>query len=93
MGKFRKKPVEIEAIQFTGEVDQRENLERWIHGAGCQTSNWFFDGELYGSFLIRSRQGLMQAQRGDWIINGVEGEFYPRKPDIFEQNYEMVSDG
>jgi hypothetical protein len=45
-----------------------------------------------GFLLIATLEGIMKAKPGDWIIQGVQGEFYPCKPDIFEQTYEPVGD-
>ena len=91
--KFRKKPVVIEAIQFTKEVA----LERLIaHKPGpfglfvagsCHPANRV----LYDAHVtIPTLEGEMQANVGDWIIKGVKGELYPCKPDIFEATYEAV---
>lgn len=86
MGKYRKKPVEIEAIQYN--VDNKSDCidfikEDWIHP---------LDGSVKlnqnGDFFIRTLEGLMKVSDGDYIIKGVQGEFYPCKPDIFEQTYE-----
>lgn len=87
MGKFRKKPVEIEAVQFDGTQYNRDRLEKWMEGS-CV--NWFFDGSQYSSFNITTLEGVMEASVGDWIIKGVKGEFYPCKPDIFDATYEIV---
>lgn len=77
MPKFRKKPVVIEAIQFTrGNFDE---LEAFVGGDAE-----FRDGEL----VIATLEGPLRASPNDWIIKGVKGEFYPCKPDIFEQTYE-----
>lgn len=81
--RFRKKPVEIEAIQFTG-----SNI----------TDIWdaFGADDIYGPTeddscaYILTLEGKMRCAVGDWIIRGVQGEFYPCKPDIFEQTYEAV---
>ncbi len=75
--KFRKKPVVIEAVQFTG-----GNFVEIAEFAG--SSNSARDGELY----IYTLEGILKASPGDWIIKGVKGEFYPCKPDIFEATYE-----
>jgi hypothetical protein len=85
MNKFRKKPIEIEAIQFNG-----WNFEK--------ITNWMLDNitdEIYPScfketMVIKTLEGDMIASVGDYIIKGVKGEFYPCKPDIFEQTYEPV---
>ncbi|MDQ3541808.1 MAG: hypothetical protein M3440_14100 [Chloroflexota bacterium] len=79
MPKFRKKPVVIEAEQFTGnflkELDFPENFA--------------YAGDM-SSLVIETLEGNMTANPGDWIIKGVNGEFYPCKPDIFEKTYEAV---
>lgn len=66
---FRKKPVEIEAIQL--QVGRAETISAWMKSHGV-TPNW--DGR---SFTIPTLEGEMRADRGDWIIKGVKGEFYP----------------
>ena len=78
MPKFRKKPVEIEAVQFTGNFDEIEEFT----GGDAE----FRDGKL----VIATLEGAMEASDQDWIIKGVQGEFYPCKPDIFEQTYDKV---
>lgn len=81
MKKFRKKPVVIEAVQFLGD----ENLQEIIE--------WMGDVITMGDFMrILTLEGEMTAQRSDWIIKGVKGEFYPCKPDIFEVTYEEVDE-
>ena len=81
--KFRKKPVVVEAMQFTPETAQA--VADWCgHRAyGGATKE--------GPYIpIRTPEGEMLALPGDWVIKGVHGEFYPRKPDIFEATYEPV---
>ncbi len=80
---FRKKPVVVEAQQFTTRTGER--ILRWIGSSG------------YASFVkelpvikIDTLEGIMMARHGDWIIKGVQGEFYPCKPDIFLSTYEPV---
>jgi len=80
MGLYRKKPVVIEAVQFTG---TKENLAEIFKF--CPAIGW-----LAGDLLIKTLEGTRKANCGDWIIKGVKGEFYPCKPDIFEQTYEPV---
>jgi hypothetical protein len=60
MGKYRKKPIEIDAFQTEQDM------------------------------IIKTLEGDMKAQKGDWIITGVNGEQYPCKPDIFDKTYERV---
>jgi len=84
MKKFRKKPVVIEAIQWTGEniVDVAE----FMHSCSGFNINKFTK-----TVIIETLEGTMSASKDDYIIKGVKGEFYPCKPDIFEQTYETVS--
>ena len=81
MPRFVKRPVEIEARQWKGETPE-EFLE-WI-GSGVRVT-----GE---SLLISTLEGIMEARPNDWVIRGVQGEFYPCKPEIFNQTYEYVRD-
>lgn len=81
---FRKKPVVIEALQFTG-----DNCITILHWMGVP--GW--DNVMLHSTdapVIHSLEGDLVASIGDWIIKGVKGEFYPCKPDIFEATYEAV---
>jgi len=83
--KYRKKPVVIEAIQWTGE--NSEEVQRFLHNG----HEFAADGWVKGRYVeIETLEGLMVASVGDWIIKGVVGEFYPCKPDIFEATYERV---
>lgn len=86
---YRKKPVEVEAFQFTsGDVE----LPDWVPAS----VSGFFISDLYPDGKVRAQiqtlEGTMHADIGDWIIRGVKGEIYPCKPDIFELTYEKVSD-
>ena len=81
MMQYRKKPVVIEAIQYTGTL---ANMAELCGFMGDDT--YVNDGKLE----IDTLEGTMTASRGDYIIKGVRGEFYPCKPDIFEQTYEKV---
>lgn len=76
--KFRKKPVVIEAWQFT--VDNLPSIPEWINQDGLAGESLFID----------TLEGTMRADTGDWIIKGVNGEVYPCKPDIFEKTYEAA---
>jgi hypothetical protein len=87
MPRYRKKPVVIDAHQWNGDDAA---LDAWLDALGVE------DGSgLYGkndSVCIETHEGTMTASPGDWIIRGVQGEFYPCKPDIFEATYEAVGD-
>ena len=78
--KYRKKPIIVEAIQYTG-----DNLLEVMKF--CGEGKTLFDYCLY----IVTLEGNMRANKGDYIIKGVHGEFYPCKPDIFKETYETVS--
>lgn len=84
---FRKKPVVIEAAQWTGSVYSADKVIAWAIERGCPAGMKYDHG--YG-LTVPSLEGAMTASPGDWIIRGVKGEFYPCKPDIFEATYEAV---
>lgn len=86
--KFRKKPVVIEAVQYTRETVNE--VHQFIHGDNATPITGSDDGITLLPYLIKTLEGEMMAQEGDYIIKGVQGEFYPCKPDIFEQTYECV---
>ncbi|WP_338230805.1 hypothetical protein [Lactiplantibacillus paraxiangfangensis] len=90
--KYRKKPVTIEAFKWTGDVDQSEDPE-WICKAIKTKDVEFKDvGTDKAKMVIRTLEGYMIADRGDYVIRGVHGELYPCKPDIFEETYELVEE-
>jgi len=81
--KFRKRPVEIEAVHYNGQ--NILEILRWVGTA--------VEGAVPGGFIqIKTLEGTMKAIPGDWIIKGIQGEFYPCKPDIFAETYEAVDD-
>ena len=89
--RYRKKPVEIEAFQWTGGPEQREDPE-WILKAIADGIAWFENpGTPYVKFMIRTLEGVHEASVGDYIIRGIVGEIYPCKPDIFVKTYERVT--
>ncbi len=79
--KFRKKPVVIEAFMFAGGSEEPGWPDFWL-SAGHRFAD---DGE---TVVITTLEGEMTGNKGDFIIKGDAGEFYPCKPDIFEQTYE-----
>lgn len=91
--KFRKKPVVIEAVQWTG-----NNLREVIAFTGIHMSarewTWqeFEEVVVNKGLKIFTLEGPLKAAVGDWVIKGVKGECYPCKPDVFEQTYEPVED-
>jgi hypothetical protein len=86
MPKFRKKPVVIEAEQWTNKAGSLTA----IHALGCADLTFAADGTA--DLIIPTLEGDHRATVGDYIIRGVKGEFYPCKPDIFEATYEPVED-
>jgi hypothetical protein len=80
--KYRKKPVIIDAVQWDG-----FNLQEIKDLMGVDTLAWKAETD---SILIKTLEGNMEANKNDFIIKGVKGEFYPCKPDIFEMTYEKV---
>ena len=87
--KYRKKPVVIEAIQWTGE--NYWEILKWAHAGMHPKMNAIIHGSEVGSgLMVRTLEGNMMASVGDWIIKGVKGEFYPCKPDIFAATYEKA---
>lgn len=93
MSKYRKKPVVVEAFQFY--VD---GMPDWFMDkvSSCEVTlrkcnyNQYDINEAYCE--IKTLEGVMTANGGDYIIKGVQGELYPCKPDIFEATYEFVAD-
>lgn len=93
--KARKKPVEIEAMQWDGH--NTSEVIDWILANGPRTACWV---EAVATFTyvkpqcieIDTLEGVMEAMVGDWIIRGVEDEFYPCKPQIFDKTYDVVED-
>ncbi len=96
MGKFRKKPVVIEAFQMT-EERRSDNSEwpGWLHEAWNKEGEGalFIDADDADRqrLVIGTLEGVHLVQWGDWIIQGVKGELYPCKPDIFKATYDPVT--
>jgi hypothetical protein len=80
MATYRKKPVEIEARQLTQGEDAL-SIAAWCGGI-----------TEYSGVAIPTLEGTMLAAWGDYVIKGVQGEFYPCKPDIFQATYDEVTD-
>lgn len=94
MAKFTKKPVEIDAFQWTGDF---QALDQWMESLGYGSSDepqdgagdppmWLKDGDP-STLLIGTLEGDMVSPSGWWIIRGVEGEFYSCKPSVFDATY------
>lgn len=97
--RFRKLPVEIEARQWDGTADGATRIIDWVlsHGSTatytCSNPDRCAenDGDTPHYIKIHTLEGTMSADLGDWIIRGIQGEFYPCKPSIFEQTYEPAA--
>ncbi len=90
MRKFRKKPVIVEAFQFHSVT---EKFVKWAKA--IEFNNWCLIENVQvkqkpTDISINTLEGMMKVSTGDWIIKGVNGEFYPCKPDIFDKTYEYV---
>lgn len=87
--RYRKKPVIIEAIKYLGPFSIDEMLEAWGEPFAKVMVR---TGFTLGSLSIKTLEGTLFPSIEDWIIRGIQGEFYPCKPDIFEATYEAVDD-
>ncbi|MCG8514552.1 MAG: hypothetical protein MI740_10450 [Halanaerobiales bacterium] len=85
MPKYRKKPVIVEAMQFN-----EKNKDRVFNWITCTTKEAIFV-EGKPALKIQTLEGVMTAQLGDYIIKGVNGEFYPCKSEIFDKTYKLVT--
>ena len=97
MPKYRKKPVVVEAIQWTG--SNLEEIRNFVGSDLIEDYMELFDikrtlKEMLVDIAIDTLEGTMRVDYGDYIIKGVKGEFYPCKPDIFLKTYEeVIEDG
>lgn len=81
MRKYRRLPIEIEAERVTWQ--NRRELASWCGGSYYENQDDF-------EIQIHTPEGILRALEGDWIIKGVNGEFYPCKNDIFQKTYERA---
>ena len=91
--KYRKRPVVIEAIQYNNL--NREEIVKFVgkelkQELETETAYLAGKGSPKFSLIIETLEGDHKAMPNDWIIKGVEGEFYPCKPAIFEKTYEKI---
>lgn len=99
MAKFRKKPVIIDAVQFSKTTQSVLEIYKFVHGEGSvalkssidhDKFDEYADAIIKNGFNIITLEGTMKAFPSDWIIKGIKGEFYPCKDDIFQKTYEAV---
>lgn len=94
--KFRKKPVVIEAFQFSRRNNGPVGQPDWFHDAVTRNDVILQNTGKWGDTTqpayceIKTLEGTMRADEGDWIIRGIKGEIYPCKSDIFAATYEAV---
>lgn len=89
MEKYRKKPVVIDAVQLT--TANYQAVSNIITAAGYNVRYASKPPmRVITGIVIETLEGDMTADFGDWIIKGVQGEFYPYKPEFFEKTYEKV---
>jgi hypothetical protein len=82
---FRKRPLTIQAWRYEEDLDEvygNPACPEWLWDKACI--------EPVGKLVVSTLEGVMIAERGDWIILGIEGEVYPCKPSIFDATYEPV---
>lgn len=93
MKKYIKKPVEIEAVQWTG-INPQEIKDFAGESANIEYYDGAYEagaGPMIATVTIHTLEGDMKANKGDYIIKGVKGEFYPCREDIFLQTYDAVN--
>jgi len=92
MKSYRKKPVEIEAVQWDGTAPAASSIVDWMLAGGgtARFVDYDPDSEANPYLDVETLEGTMRASVGDWVIRGVKGEFYPCKPDIFAATYDAV---
>lgn len=96
--KYRKKPVEIQAMLWDGNnhramfdfLEGEEASNKHMDSVG---KNFYIDHKkVDGGLVIKTLEGEHIASIGDYIIKGIKGEFYPCKPDVFEKSYDLISE-
>ena len=106
--KFKKRPVTIEAMRLSGSNAETHAVYQWVEKntlgsfdclpiiEGEEGASWPESGVSIdprdGRFVIATLEGGHWANPGDWIVRGVQGEFYPVKPDIFDATYQRADE-
>lgn len=90
--KFRKKPIVIEAIQYTGTPESNREIIDWTRNSATPAYMDAFNEFGLKRLFINTLEGTFVINEGDWIVKGVKGEFYPCKPEQFEMTYEKVEE-
>lgn len=96
MGYYVKKPIVIQAVQF-GDTDFKQ-MPNWLineYNKKTWSYTWSYSYDLdwiRNGFVVETLEGSMTGGRGDYIVQGVEGELYPCRGDIFEKTYEKAKE-
>lgn len=86
---YRKRPVVVEAVRWYGGEEDGRAIVDWITDGGGDAAIAYLAGDPV-SVSIVTLEGVMRATPGDWIIRGVQGEYYPCRSDIFDLTYELA---
>ena len=92
MTRFISIPTEIEAIQFTGHASNVSDILAWANLGSPEGEANVIDNRYAGMHFLTiwTSEGVMNANIGDWIIRGTEGEYYPCKPEVFAKKYRPI---
>ena len=90
INRYRKKPVVVRAWEFDGTTDSLPPMKYSAHKLWYREHDRVNDQHFPPTVVVRTLEGDMTAQVGDYIIEGVNGELYPCKPDIFDKTYDKV---
>lgn len=88
ISKYRKKPIEVKAVLWDGSTEALNDIRSMI-SSNSDTALYPVYYEV-GDLSIHTLEGVMSASKGDYVIQGIKGELYPCKPDIFEATYEVI---
>lgn len=91
MTQYRKKPIVVEAMRYLATSDKEYNTAFDIWVRTNQGKRYLKPRYSGASMFISTREGVMEASAGDWIICGIKGELYPCKSDVFDLTYEPVA--
>lgn len=97
---YQKKPVVVQAMLLDGTTAEMMDVYHWIEAntsgsfdpLGTPPGNGVSIDPATGELMISTLEGIMRAKKGDYIIRGVKGEFYPCKPDVFESTYDHTDE-
>ncbi len=92
MAKFKKKPVVIEAIKWDGTLTGKHYIDLLFQDLCTTSITYNKQDNIVSAWFIGTVIGHCRVSNGDYIIRGVNGEYYPCKPEIFEKTYDAVND-